>query len=86
MENVKPAGANENLLRTYAANSTRSERTPAEITPARRRSFKPSLTRGKIDTDDKAWYLQEMARYYYRPIAPNHNACKSPPTRAIAFC
>ena len=70
MANVKPAGANEHVLRAYAVELD------AELVymngdyASARNKLQELLDCGEVHPEDKAWYLQEMARYsfhYERP-------------------
>ncbi len=70
MENVKPAGANENLLRTYAAELDAERAYASGDYAGAAQKLQALINAGKIGTDDKAWYLQEMARFYYRADRP----------------
>ncbi len=70
MAKVKPAGANERILRAYAAELE------AEI--AYRNGdygtaaavLQNLLDKKLVDSEDKGWYLQEMARYQYHSNRP----------------
>lgn len=70
MAKVKPAGANEYLLRAYAAELTAEQAyINGDYSTAAGRL--QSLIDGRtVDTEDKAWYLQQMARYHYRSNRP----------------
>ncbi len=66
MAEVRPTGANESLLRSYAAElkaeqaySNGDYGTATEI-------LQCFLDKGMVDSKDKGWYLQQMARYNYR--------------------
>ncbi|WP_429565635.1 helicase C-terminal domain-containing protein [Paraburkholderia sp. MM6662-R1] len=70
MATVKPSGANERVLRAYAAELVAEQAyrngdygTAAEI-------LQGLLDKKLVDSEDKGWYLQEMARYQYRVNRP----------------
>nr|WP_281719459.1 DEAD/DEAH box helicase [Nitrosomonas nitrosa] len=66
MDKVRPSGANENVLRLYAAELAAEEaHKSGDYTSASERLQK-LLDSGAVNNDDKGWYLQEMARYHYR--------------------
>jgi len=66
MNKVKPRGANEQVLRLYATELAAEEAfTEGDYTTASD-SLQTLLDGGTISSDDKGWYLQEMARYHYR--------------------
>jgi len=66
MDKVKPVGANERILRIYAAElEAEMEYSNGDYSSAIKK-LQTLLDSGIIDPEDKAWYLQEMARYYYR--------------------
>jgi replicative superfamily II helicase len=70
MEKVKPAGANERILRIYAA-ELEAEQAYCHgdyVTAAAK--LQGLLDAGTFDREDKGWYLQEMARYQYRTNRP----------------
>jgi replicative superfamily II helicase len=65
MDKVKPSGANEQVLRLYAAElAAETAHTTGDYASASGQLQK-LLDGGKIQNDDKGWYLQEMARYHY---------------------
>lgn len=70
MENVKPAGANEDLLRIYAAELDAERAYANGDYGTAGQKVQKLIDGGKINADDKAWYLQEMARYNYRSNRP----------------
>ena len=70
MEKVKPAGANEHLLRTYAAELDAEQAYASGDYATASKKLQALLDTGKIDREDKAWYLQEMARYHYKSNRP----------------
>jgi replicative superfamily II helicase len=66
MERVKAAGANEHLLRTYAAELEAEEAYAGGDYSTASKKLQALLDTGQIDREDRAWYLQEMARYEYK--------------------
>jgi replicative superfamily II helicase len=66
MAKVKPAGANERILRAYAAELEAEQAYSAGDYSSASEKLQRLLDSGIINPDDKAWYLQEMARYHYR--------------------
>jgi replicative superfamily II helicase len=66
MEKVKPGGPNEHLLRTYAAELEGEQAYAVGDYATASQKLQALLDAGTIDREDKAWYLQEMARYHYR--------------------
>ena len=66
MEKVKPSGANEHLLRTYAAELTAEQAYFNGDYSTASKILQILLDKGGINSEDKAWYLQQMARYHYR--------------------
>lgn len=70
METVKPSGANERVLQLYAAELAAEQKyLRGDYTDA---SLKlQSLLDGSLaNSEDRGWYLQEMARYNYRSRRP----------------
>ncbi|MHB8526197.1 MAG: DEAD/DEAH box helicase family protein [Candidatus Acidiferrales bacterium] len=70
MSKVTPAGANEHLLRSYAAELEADQAYANGDYATAVRKLQSLLDGGEINREDKAWYLQEMARYYYRSNRP----------------
>lgn len=70
MEKVKPAGANEHLLHTYAAELDAEQAYASGDYATASKKLQALLDAGKISREDKAWYLQEMARYLYKSNRP----------------
>ena len=66
MDKVKPTGANEHVLRTYAAELAAEQIYMAGDYARATDSLQTLIDSGKLDREDCAWYLQEMARYQYR--------------------
>lgn len=66
MAKVKPAGANERILRAYAAEleAEQAYRNGNYVTAAG--TLQNLLDQKTVDIEDTGWYLQEMARYHYR--------------------
>lgn len=70
MDKVTPSGANEHLLRTYAA-ELEAERAFAHGDYATAvKKLQALLDGNKFDREDTAWYLQEMARYSFQSDRP----------------
>ncbi|MDA8451055.1 DEAD/DEAH box helicase family protein [Acidovorax sp. NCPPB 3859] len=66
MAKVKPSGANEKVLRMYAAELS-AEQTYLEGDYASAADMlQKSLDKRLVDKQDQGWYLQEIARYQYR--------------------
>lgn len=70
MATVKPSGANEQLLQTYAMELQAEQAYRAGDYASAADCVQQYMDRGGIAKDDKAWYLQEMARYFYRSNRP----------------
>jgi len=70
MAQVKPSGANERILRAYAAEleAEQAYRTGDYVTAAE--TLQRLLDRKMVDSEDKGWYMQQMARYHYRSNRP----------------
>jgi len=66
MEKVKPAGANERVLRLYAAELTAEQAYIAGDYFSASKKLQELLDSGTVNSEDRAWYQQEMARYHYR--------------------
>ncbi|WP_432741622.1 DEAD/DEAH box helicase family protein [Methylobacter sp. G7] len=65
MADVKPAGANEHILQAYAAELAAEEAYSLGDYSSASDILQKLLDSGKINPEDKAWYLQEMARYHF---------------------
>jgi replicative superfamily II helicase len=65
MDNVKPRGANENVLRLYATELSAEAAYTAGDYSSASDQLQKLLDSGAVNSDDRAWYLQEMARYHY---------------------
>jgi len=70
MEKVKPAGANERILRIYAAELVAEQAYSHGDYATAVAKLQGLLDAGTLDREDKGWYLQEMARYQYRTNRP----------------
>lgn len=70
MAQVKPSGANERILRAYAAEleAEQAYHTGDYVTAAE--TLQRLLDRKMVDSEDKGWYMQQMARYHYRSNRP----------------
>ena len=66
MGKVKPAGANVHLLRAYAAELSAEQAYSQGDYSTACEALQELLDKGGVDREDKAWHLQEMARYNYR--------------------
>jgi replicative superfamily II helicase len=66
MNKVKPRGANEQVLRLYAAELAAEEAFKNGDYETASDKLQKLVDGGAINSDDKGWYLQEMARYHYR--------------------
>jgi replicative superfamily II helicase len=70
MAKVKPGAANERLLRAYAAELAAEQAYSNGDYATAKEKLQSFLDKGTIDREDKAWYLQDMARYCYRYDRP----------------
>jgi replicative superfamily II helicase len=70
MDQVVPGGANEAVLRIYAGELEAEKAYAAGDYAAAADTLQTLLTDGSVGADDKGWYLQEMARYYWRANRP----------------
>ena len=70
MEKVRPAGANERILRIYAAELAAEQAYIAGDYSSAIKRLQELLDSGTVSSEDKAWYLQEMARYQYLSNRP----------------
>lgn len=66
MGKVRPSGANEQVLRLYAAELAAEEAHIAGDYAGASEKLQRLIDSGAVNNDDKGWYLQEMARYHYR--------------------
>ena len=70
MGKVRPKGANEQVLRLYAAELEAEESFRSGDYGTASEKLQELLDTGAVNADDKGWYLQEMARYHYRSNRP----------------
>ena len=63
---VKPAGANAHLLNAYAAELSAEQAYCHGDYSTASEKLQNFLDKGAVDREDRAWYLQELARYNYR--------------------
>ena len=70
MAKVKPAGANERILRAYAAELEAEQAYRNGDYGTAAETLQNLLDRKMVDSEDEGWYLQEMARYHYRSNRP----------------
>jgi replicative superfamily II helicase len=66
MDQVVPSGANEVVLRAYAAELKAEQAYALGDYAEATKVLQGLLDSGSVDSDDKGWYLQEMARYNWR--------------------
>ena len=66
MDDVVPSGANEAILRTYAAELAAEKAYAAGDYATAAKSIQRFLDATEYSDEDKGWYLQEMARYYWK--------------------
>lgn len=66
MDGIVPRGPNENVLKLYAAELAAEEAYVAGNYAGASQHLQRLMDEGHIEKDDKAWYLQERARYHYR--------------------
>jgi replicative superfamily II helicase len=65
MGTVVPKGANETLLNLYAAELSAEEAYIGGDYASASELLQKLLDAGDVNADDKAWYLQQRARYHY---------------------
>jgi replicative superfamily II helicase len=65
MTRVKPTGANSKVLQLYASELTAEKLFLAGDYAGASRTIQSLMDDGVTNSDDKGWYLQEMARYHY---------------------
>jgi hypothetical protein len=63
MEKVKPSGANERILRIYAAELAAGQANGHGDYATATDALQKLIDGQSLDREDRAWYLQEMARY-----------------------
>jgi replicative superfamily II helicase len=66
MDGIVPRGPNESVLKLYAAELAAEEAYTAGDYVGASNQLQQLMDGGHIEIDDKAWYLQERARYHYR--------------------
>ena len=66
MQQVVPGGANEAVLRAYAAELKAEQAYAIGDYSSATTSLQMLLDSGSVGGEDKGWYLQEMARYNWR--------------------
>jgi hypothetical protein len=66
MESVRPSGANPNVLKLYEKELGAEEKYRKGDYTGAVSTVQAFLDEGLVDEADRAWYLQEMARYYYK--------------------
>lgn len=70
MEEVRPVGANERILKLYAAELAAEQSYISGDYSTAVKKLQALLDNGEMSSEDKAWYLQEMARYHYLSNRP----------------
>lgn len=70
MAKIRPSGANERILRAYAAELVAEQAYRDGDYGTAAESLQNLLDSNQVDGEDKGWYLQEMARYQYRANRP----------------
>ncbi|THJ36167.1 DEAD/DEAH box helicase [Lampropedia aestuarii] len=71
MAGVAPAGANKAILNIYATELEAEKYYIAGDYGAATAVLQRLLDSGSLDADDKGWYLQERARYFYSSARPD---------------
>jgi replicative superfamily II helicase len=66
MDGIVPRGPNESVLKLYAAELAAEEFYMAGDYAGASNCLQKMIDEGHVEADDKAWYLQERARYLYR--------------------
>ena len=66
MDGIVPRGPNEGVLKLYAAELAAEEAYIAGDYVGASGRLQQLIDDGHIEADDKAWYLQERARYHYQ--------------------
>lgn len=66
MEKVRPAGANERILRAYSAELAAEQTYNSGDYAAASDALQTLIDKGSTDREDTAWYLQDMARYHHK--------------------
>ncbi|MEE9303360.1 MAG: DEAD/DEAH box helicase family protein [Thiotrichaceae bacterium] len=70
MEKVKPAGANEPILRAYKSELEAEQAYSHGDYGTATKILQDLLDHNMVDSRDKGWYLQQMARYNYLSSRP----------------
>ena len=70
MDQVVPSGANEAVLRAYAAELKAEQAYAAGDYSGATDALQALLNGGSVSADDKGWYLREMARFKWRASRP----------------
>ena len=70
MDKVKPSSANKALLKVYESELKAEKLYNRGDYAGATKALQTLLDSGSITPDDKAWYLQEMARYNYKSNRP----------------
>jgi len=70
MDGILPRGPNESVLKLYAAELEAEEKYIAGDYAGASARLQQLIDGGGFDDDEKAWYLQERARYHYRTDRP----------------
>lgn len=70
MAKVKPSGANEHVLRIFAAELVAEQAYRDGDYASAAEAVQGLLDKKVVDNEDKGWYLQTMARYQYRANRP----------------
>jgi replicative superfamily II helicase len=65
MDKIKPRGANEKVLQLYAGELAAETAYESGDYASASTQLQKLLDGGSINSDDKGWYLQEMARYHH---------------------
>lgn len=71
MRDVAPTGANKAILDIYAAELKAEKAYMAGDYIEAATVLQHLLDSGSVDADDKGWYLQERARYFYNSARPD---------------
>lgn len=71
MAGVVPTGANKAILNIYAAELQAEKAYMADDYAEAAAILQRLLDSGNVDADDKGWYLQERARYFYTSARPD---------------
>jgi replicative superfamily II helicase len=66
MQAVKPTGANAHLLNTYAAELEAETANCSGDYATATTKLQDFVNRSNVSAEDRAWYMQDMARYQYK--------------------